>query len=271
MSISDISPFYSLPRELRDEIYKLSLQHDPSDESTWARLESRDNLSATHSPKILENSAGNDGTQAIEDFVPGTKNEVQRSSSPIFPLSPICLASKTTYHEAIPLFLQLNTIYCSSPSTTHYLFDWLAKFPHPDGYGSIRNLAIQPWMVYTTEYEVFARSRQQDLLGKCTNLRCLTLVFRPPFDNLWAAVGSKSNPLDAYAPLEVSMVKQYQFEEVFAIPMLGKLVLDFSSPSHRIIEKLSDWYVGRWKEEGRTVALEYKFDDGEQTGFMMFD
>lgn len=279
MSISQISPFYLLPRELRDEIYKLSFpQHDLSNKSTWARVESRENLHTTHSLKSLENSVGNDDSQTTEDFVLGIKNKVRGSSSQIFPLPPICLASKTTYHEAVPLFLQSSTIYCSSPSTTHYLLNWLAKFPHPDGYGSIRSLAIQYGIVHNREYEGFSRSHQQDLFGNCTNLRCLTLVFQPSLElmDLQLCNYTSSTSMYVYEHLENTIVKPHQFEEVIAIPRLEKLVLDFSFGFDPAIHKLNGWYAGRWKEEGRAVALECKFvvvlDDGdEHIGTILFD
>jgi hypothetical protein len=279
MPISQTSPFQSLPRELRDQIYKFSLpRDDPSDMSTWLHVKPRKDPFAA---QLLENSKyslGNSDTRAIENFVLDKKNEIQRSSLQIFPLPPICFASKTTYNEVVPLVLQCSTIYCLSADTTQYLFDWLAEFPHTDGYGSIRSLAIEYGMIDTRESEVLARSRQQSLLGKCTNLRYLTLVFRRLFNDLvfWEYENLTSIPIDKLYGEASNIVKAYQFEEVVAIPMLEKLVLDFSSAlgetQYMIPEHLNNWYVGRWKEEERAVALECKPADfthyyGEERDF----
>jgi hypothetical protein len=274
MSISQIFPFQSLPRELRDEVYKFSLpQDDPSKESTWLRFKCQNDPSAS---QLLENSKsplGNDDTRAI-------KNGIQGSSSRVFPLPPICLASKTTYNEAVPLVLQCSTIYCSSPDTIQYLFDWLAKFPHPDGYGSIRSLVIEYGMIDARECEAIARSCQRDLFGKCTNLRYLTLLFRRPFVNLVVSGLNRINPFRSEAP---NIVGSCQFEEIVAIPMLEKLVLDFSSAyeaTHYMVpEHMNDWYARRWKEEERAVVLEckpadlthYREEEGRATGWIMVD
>jgi len=265
MPISQTSPFQSLPRELRDQIYKFSLpRDDPSDMSTWLHVKHRKDPIAAQFLENSKNPLGNNDTRAIENFVLDKKNEIQRSSLRIFPLPPICFASKTTYNEVVPLVLQCSTIYCLSADTTQYLFDWLAEFPHPDGYGSIRSLAIEYGMINTRESEVLARSRQQSLLGKCTNLRYLTLVFRRLFDDLVCCEFDNEfyNPIDELYGEASNIVKAYQFEEVVAIPMLEKLVLDFTSAlgetQYMIPEHLNNWYVGRWKEEERVVALECK-------------
>ncbi|KAF2797074.1 hypothetical protein K505DRAFT_415299 [Melanomma pulvis-pyrius CBS 109.77] len=249
------SPFLSLPRELRDEIYKYSLpESQPSDVLIWPNASTK-------------------------------QNKHMASIRPPFASFPsICLASKTTYHEVIPLFLQTLNIVSEDSQTTKNLILWLSTFAHSTGFNSIRNLTITPFNPLATDRRAGpqhpALTHQTSLLSKCTSLRTLTLTFTRSFET----TVNREMCLNRFELCSVgvadhrerSIAVAYYLEEIVALPKLEKLVLDFKALdeafSWHIDDKINEWYVMRWKEERRNVLVELlEPSECYITGFMLFD
>ncbi|KAH7069085.1 hypothetical protein BKA63DRAFT_100932 [Paraphoma chrysanthemicola] len=216
------SPLLSLPRELRDEIFRYVL-----DDYTEARL----NFKRRH-------------------------NVAERNINvPIKALPAICGTSRQLYYETTPYLLNRVVLVSHDVATTCWLRRWLATFPDGLGYRAVRELSFR-------NFHGPEQNKGYELMALCPNLRYLHLMlgdeFADPGTIPSLAIKSLSRSANVYETLD-NIILMHQLLRLTDIPRLELLEFGFHDWEQPIsfdrARQVKEWLKVKFEAKGKDVHV----------------
>lgn len=219
----ETSPFFRLPRELRDKVY-----HYIFDALLWKWL----------------------------DFQQHHNVCEREITPPIHALPPICKASKQTYYEATPFFLKQVTPFSLNVETTCWLRKWLATFPSDTGYRAVRQIAFR-------NFHGPEQIKGFELLALCSNLRHLDVMLGDEYSDPGTvpslAIKSLSSAVNAYESLD-NIILMHQLYRFVELPRLQRLYFGFhdwqGEMSYDRARQVMEWLRVKFRAKGNKVYLD---------------
>lgn len=237
----------SLPRELRDEIYRHVLK--PPFTSTF------DNM-----------TNGNNDKDIMNPIITGPDFET------LFPsLPPICRISKQLYHETTPLYLSHCTLHFSDAKSTIFLLQWLFEFG-PSVHRYIQRLRLD-------EFTEASACLLHALLPQLKSLITLHL-------SLYTSTPT-SRPIRYNSAEDISLpslISSHRLDRILELDRLESLTFVFrdlfeSREKEHLCHMLKGWFWNEFCRRGRMgVSVRHSLGQGESDsdsdsfeGCMMFD
>lgn len=245
--MSETSPLFRLPREIRDLIYDFVFDTAAPD---WL-----------YPPSVVKTY--------LEYHFPYSRNGVYNTRanylSHNFPA--LCCVSRQLFLETALIFIKPRTVFTYNLQTMKWLYEWLEQFPGSEGFEAISEYSCQEWDVLDEE----ADRLQLALLTRMKNLESVQFVFEVPT----LADGRAHDDYEWYE--EQNCMSDFGFtypDRCFYIQSLrGKWPLDkedikqekerLSNELHSFIEKL---HLTAVLNQSKLKFLEFEFrarDGGE--------
>lgn len=150
------SPFFRLPRELRDQIYTYVFETAPME---WLVPHTEEHFPYRISfPDAWTKRYGHN-TETISHAFPA-----------------LCCASRQLFYESVPRFLTRVEVFTFNTETTKKILDWLAQFENDEAFKAIKEYMCYEWTVFDSE----AIDLQFNLVSRMINLETLYLQFTFP-------------------------------------------------------------------------------------------
>lgn len=216
------SSLLSLPRELRDEIYKY----------------------------------------VFDDFVrhflriDKYHNVFERNiTPPLKALPPICTTSLQLYFETTPYFLHHVKLLSFTLATTCWLRRWLATFPHNLGYLSIQHLSFR-------NFHGPEQIKGYELLALCPNVRTLNIMFGDEYSDPGIvpslALSSLSSAINAYESFD-NVLLIHQLHRIAELPRLEVFEYGFHDWEEPVCgareRQITEWIGMKCRGKGRDVRV----------------
>lgn len=223
---SSTFPFFQLPREIRDQIYKNVFDTAPYH---WLTAQ-------THPDKLV--------------YIPDSS---LHSASPLKPFAhafpAICRVSRQLYLEAAPMFLRATycLIHSENGGTAAQLVEWLDQFPNNEGFSAVH-------YIHLADFPADGAAKHNELIQRCVNLGYMELNFAMDGFIDQFEDGSATFPPDEF-------IAQHQLEKILDHPKLEAFTLSFENRlvrciyQHRLLLPLKNWFESEGRKRGKKMEV----------------
>ena len=275
--LSRFSPFFRLPRELRDEIYALVFPKRRRRSGNGQLVDAGTLLSITRTMEFEL------GALAMADHM--------RARSV---LAPLCQANKQLCLEAAPFYIRTCTIRLECPEAAR-IFLALLKERGEAAFAAVLELEFPRFERIDSKPAAVTASPYSDLLSKCKNLIQLSITYygasRFVSRSLLRAQSSKikeyhriqAHPLhdwyydhteeNPYVHIGRAvlwrMKVEYELQAVLDLPKLNSFTIAVRNETNPFIESgilmaLKDWFQQVWSDKGQDVHVSSRIECQEE-------